>query len=140
MNPSETAEMFDRMTGIWPQFVVKSEAQIEAWAEALAPYPCDVVNTALGQLALTTTFAPSIALIVHTVETAGWTLERAIEESKPWAVYVEQRMYENGSGFTAEKPTTKLPVKVSALLRLANPASAGWEERMRWAWKDALPK
>lgn len=140
MNQRETIEMFEHMADTWPHFGVKSEGMVKVWAEALEPYPCPAVVQALKQLALTTTFAPSIALIAHTVDIAGWTLERAIEEAKPWALYVEQRMYENGSGFAAAKPTNRLPVKVSALLRLANPAAAGWEERMRWAWKDALPK
>jgi hypothetical protein len=46
----------------------------------------------------------------------------------------------NGSGFAPVKPSRALPEGVAEVLRVARPEDEGWEERFRFAWRDASPK
>jgi len=143
MLETDTIELLNEMGYIWPTFSINPDflqSTVAMWTNALKEYKPETAGKAIRHLATTHNNPPSLAYIVHTMETGSLTVDEAIEKCKPWAVYADQIQYANGSGYTPEKPEGKLPRKVTELFKGSHPAEGGWEDRFRWAWKDALPR
>lgn len=143
MQPGDVFAMFEEMTALWPSFSVapeRLETTITMWSEVLADYSPEQCHKALLSMAGRSRFAPSIAEVIHAIEVNGWTVEEAVDNCRPWALYANQAAFANGSGYSPTKPRRGLPPKVIKIFNGVNPAEEGWEERFRWAWKDSLPR
>lgn len=143
MNREEILDVLESIKDGWGSFKVnidRIDQVISMWEAAIGEYEFSHATAAVKRLVMKDRFAPSIADVRWEIRSGGWTIDKAIEACRPWAYYRMSQQFVNGSGFEPAIPSVHLPEGVAEVLRAARPEDEGWEERFRYAWRDATPK
>lgn len=139
MNSDEAARLIEHMGFVWPSYRnqmqgLDPKGLLETWMEFLGDQPYDAVRAALKQFK-GDAFAPSLPQIVQAVGRVGQPSDaEALEQAMALAWWRDQVQYENGSGYSPERPEGIHP-EVARIVGMVG-TQDGWRDRFRFAWRD----
>lgn len=136
LSEGDVAKLLKFSRTLWHNFKVDDddlELTIETWRDMFEPWTYDDVAAALK--GLKGDFMPSLPSLRTALEHRhDPTEDEAYRMARDWWRYLEQRQYNNGSGYAPRMPVD-VPVSVQRVVEALGGSEANLE-RFRVAWRD----